>query len=102
MKVIKYQQLPQNGEWSKATGNNPDGTLILEPAKEAEVHLMKEKEKWAAWNRNINEFKVGDIVWDGDRIVQITNPPLDEFISRCKMICPVERKVDELKEATHG
>ena len=94
MKKLKLLQPPQTNEWYKATGNNPDGTLILKLATESEVHSMKEKEKWDSWNRDINEFRAGDIIWDGERIVQITDPPLDDFISRCKMICPVERRVD--------
>ncbi|MWV44810.1 hypothetical protein GRF59_14410 [Paenibacillus sp. HJL G12] len=95
MKEVQLLQHPQTNEWYKAIGNSLGGALILELATESEVHIMQEKVKWRQWNRNIDEFRAGDIVWDGDQIVQISDPSIDSIVSRCKMVCPVERRVDK-------
>lgn len=75
-----------------------------------EVEQERERRKWAAWGRKVNEYRKGDIVYCGSMVyLQIVESTDDEYVyfddnetlslyDSLTMICPREQRVDNWRE----
>lgn len=84
-----------------------DGSCILKlqsrRATKEEIEKEMKNRKWVDWGRKLDQWKVGDIVYDNSKryygseksVFVLTSDVYKNYdLSQLEMVCPVEKRVD--------
>lgn len=105
--VIKYAHLSPEGETPikyYEEEKSLEKTSVRRATKE-EIERELESRKWVHWGRKVEEWRIGDIVYDQSsnkylskgQLMEITAEVLkNKQFENFKMVCPTESRVDRI------